>query len=112
MLRDLFPRHHARYEKSQFGSELAEFAVWLAAQGHRRHPLRQHLHRVREALGHSDRFESGGPFDEAELREAFVVSGAPSSTAYLYRRKVLPDRASVRRRALCMIRLFLAEIIS
>jgi len=85
MLRDLFPRHHARYEKSQFGFELAEFAVWLAAQGHRRHPLRQHLHRVREALGHSDRFESGGPFDEAELREAFVVSGAPSSTAYLYR---------------------------
>ena len=85
MLRDLFPRHHERYEKSRFGAELAEFAVWLAVQGHRRHPLRLHLHRVREALGQSDRFESGGLFDEAELREAFIVSGVPKAAAYLYR---------------------------
>lgn len=84
MLHDLFPRHHGRYENSRFGAELAEFAVWLTAQGHHRHPLRLHLHRVREALGHSDRFQSGEPFDEAELREAFVVSGVPKSTASLY----------------------------
>ncbi len=85
MLRDLFPRHHERYENSRFGTELEAFAIWLANQGHLRHPSRLHLHRVREVLGHSDQFEPGAAFHEADLRHAFVVSGVPASQAYLYR---------------------------
>jgi len=84
MLRNLFPRHHERYEKSRFGAELTAFAVWLTEQGHLRHPLRLHLHRVREVLGRSNRFESGAMFNEADLQEAFVVSGVRRSQAYLY----------------------------
>jgi hypothetical protein len=47
MLQDLFPRDHRRYEGSRFGAELEALNDWLAAQGHLRHPLRLHLHRVR-----------------------------------------------------------------
>ena len=46
MLQDLFPRDHRRYEGSRL-ADLEAFADWLAAQGHLRHPLRLHLHRVR-----------------------------------------------------------------
>jgi integrase len=81
MLRDLFPRHYERYEKSRFGAELETFAIWLAEQGHLRYPLRLHLHRVREVLGRSDRFHPGAAFHEADLRQAFVV---PGPCAYLY----------------------------
>ena len=81
MLRDLFPRHHARYEGSCCGAELEAFAGWLQAEGHLRHPLRLHLRRAREVLNRSDRFLSGSTFGEAELREAFIVSGPD---AYLY----------------------------
>jgi integrase/recombinase XerD len=84
MLRDLFPRRHERYEKSRFGAELAAFAVWLTEQGHLRHPLRGHLRRVRQVLGRSDRCQPGAMFHEADLRQAFVVSGVPGSQAYLY----------------------------
>jgi len=84
MLRDLFPRHHERYEKSRFGAELGAFAVWLAEQGHLRHPLRLHLRRVRYVLGRSAQFEPGARFFEADLRQAFVVPGVPGSQAYLY----------------------------
>jgi integrase/recombinase XerD len=82
MLHDLFPRHHARYERSRCGAELEAFAGWLAEQGHLRHPLRLHLHRVKEVLDRSDRFQSGTMFREADLREAFVVAG-PSAYMYL-----------------------------
>ena len=81
MLHDLFPRHHERYEKSRFGVELEAFAVWLATQGHLRHPLRLHLRRVREVLGCSDQFLPGAMFHEGDLQEAFVVS---RPEAYLY----------------------------
>lgn len=81
MLRDLFPRHHERYEKSRCGAELEAFACWLAEQGHLRHPLRLHLRRVRKVLDQSDRYRSGATFNEIDLREAFVVSGPE---AYLY----------------------------
>lgn len=81
MLRDIFPRHYQRYERSRCGPELELFACWLVEQGHLRHPLRLHLHRARKVLDRSDRFRSGSMFSEADLREAFVVSG-PS--AYLY----------------------------
>jgi integrase/recombinase XerD len=81
MLQDLFPRDHRRYECSRCGAELEAFACWLVEQGHRRHPLRLHLHRAREALGRSHRFRSGAMFREADLREAFVVPGA---SAYMY----------------------------
>ncbi|WP_157866077.1 hypothetical protein [Mesorhizobium japonicum] len=83
MLRDLFPRHHKRYEKSQFCGELAAFAGWLTEQGHLRHPLRLHLYRVREALGRSDRLQPGAVFHEADVRQAFVVSGVSAQTKYL-----------------------------
>jgi integrase len=83
MLRDLFPRHHKRYEKSQFCAELAAFAGWLTEQGHLRHPLRLHLCRVREALGRSDRLQPGAVFHEADVRQAFVVSGVSEQTKYL-----------------------------
>ena len=81
MLRDLFPRHHERYERSCCGAELEAFAEWLAVHGHLRHPLRLHLHRAREVLDRSERFRSGSLFREADLREAFIVPGA---AAYLY----------------------------
>lgn len=81
MLRDLFPRHHERYESSRCGAELEAFAGWLEAQGHLRHPLRVHLHRAREVLNRSDRFQSATLFSEEALREAFIVSGPE---AYLY----------------------------
>jgi integrase/recombinase XerD len=81
MLRDLFPRHHERYEGSRCGAELEAFAEWLEAQGHLRHPLRLHLRRAREVLNRSDRFRSGTLFREVDLREAFIISGPE---AYLY----------------------------
>jgi integrase/recombinase XerD len=81
MLRDLFPRHHERYESSRCGTELEAFAGWLEAQGHLRHPLRLHLRRTREVLNRSDRFRSGTLFREVALREAFIISGPE---AYLY----------------------------
>jgi hypothetical protein len=59
MLRDLFPRYHARYERSRCGVELEAFAGWLEAQGHLRHPLRLHLRRAREVLNRSDQFNQG-----------------------------------------------------
>ena len=63
MLQDLFPRDHKRYEESRFGAELEAFASWLVAQGHLRHPLRLHLHRVRAVLEGCDRFQTGGTFN-------------------------------------------------
>lgn len=84
MLVDIFPRDHRRYKNSRFGTELEAFAVWLTEQGHLRHPLRLHLHRARKALGFLDQHQSGAAFHEAELRQAFVVSGVSESEAYLY----------------------------
>jgi integrase len=81
MLQDLFPRDHRRYEESRFGAELEALADWLAVQGHLRHPLRLHLHRVRKVLDGSDRFQPGRMFKEEDLRQAFVV---PGPGAYLY----------------------------
>jgi hypothetical protein len=81
MLRDLYPRHHRQYEGSRCGAELEAFASWLEEQGHLRHPLRLHLYRARQALDHSDRFQSGSVFKEDDVREAFVVSGTDT---YLY----------------------------
>ena len=80
MLRDLFPRDHRKYEESRYGSELELFAVWLDQEGHLRHPLRLHLHRVKSVLERSKGLRSGPLFDEERLRQAFIVSG-PS--AYL-----------------------------
>lgn len=81
MLQDLFPRDHGKYEESRFGGELEAFADWLAAQGHLRHPLRLHLHRVRTVLDGCERFQPGRMFKEEDLRQAFIV---PGPGAYLY----------------------------
>jgi integrase/recombinase XerD len=81
MLRDLFPRHHERYEGSRCWAELEAFAGWLEAQGHLRHPLRLHLRRARKVLNRSDRFRSGTLFREVDLQESFIISGPE---AYLY----------------------------
>jgi len=75
MLQDLFPRDHRRYEGSRFGSELEALADWLAAQGHLRHPLRLHLHRVRKVLDGCDGFQPGQLFKEEDLLQAFTVPG-------------------------------------
>ena len=83
MLRDLFPRHHERYEKSRFGTELVAFAGWLTEQGHLRHPLRLHLYRAREVLDGSDRFRPGMAFNEADVQQAFAVSGVFTEAKYL-----------------------------
>ena len=82
MLQDLFPRDHKRYDGSRFGAELEAFADWLATQGHLRHPLRLHLHRVRRVLDGCDRFRPGGVFKEEDLRHAFIVPG-PGAYEYL-----------------------------
>ena len=81
MLQDLFSRDHGKYEASRFGAELEAFADWLGAQGHLRHPLRLHLHRVRKVLDGCDRFQPGRMFKEEDLRQAFIV---PGRGAYLY----------------------------
>src|SRR5260221_263365 len=81
MLRDLYPRHHRRYEESRCGAELEAFTDWLEEQGHLRHPLRSPLSRVRQVLDRSDRFRSGALFREGDLWEGFIVSGPG---AYLY----------------------------
>lgn len=81
MLNDIFPRAHARYERSRFGAELDSFAIWLVKQGHLRHPLRLHLFRAKHVLDRSDRFLSGSMFRELDLQEAFIVEGPE---AYLY----------------------------
>ena len=81
MLQDLFPKDHKRYQSSRFAAELEAFAEWLAAQGHLRHPLRLHLHRVRNVLDGCDRFGPGGMFKEEDLRQAFIVQ---RSDTYLY----------------------------
>ena len=81
MLNDIFPRDHARYERSRFGAELASFAIWLVKQGHLRHPLRLHLFRAKHVLDRSDCFQSGSMFRELDLQEAFIVEGPE---AYLY----------------------------
>ena len=82
MLRDLFPRDHGRYEGSRFCAELEALAGWLTAQGHLRHPLRLHLHRVRKVLDGCDRFRPGWMFKEEDLRQAFIVPG-PGAYEYL-----------------------------
>jgi integrase/recombinase XerD len=81
MLTEIFPRHHARYEQSRFGSELDLFANWLVDQGHLRHPLRLHLFRVKQVLDRFEGFQPGSMLREVDLQAAFVVEG-PS--AYLY----------------------------
>ncbi len=70
-----------RYEESRFGAELKALAGWLAEQGHLRHPLRLHLHRVRKVLDGCDRFQSGRMFKEEDLRQVFIV---PGRSAYGY----------------------------
>jgi integrase/recombinase XerD len=82
MLQDLFPRDHRKYAGSRFGAELEALAEWLAGEGHRRHPLRLHLSRVRKVLDGCDRFQPGRMFKEEDLRRAFVVPG-PSAYEYL-----------------------------
>jgi integrase/recombinase XerD len=81
MLRVLFPRDHRSYEESRYGGELESFAIWLNQEGHLRHPLRLHLHRVKYVLEQAEELQSGPLFNEDRLRQAFIVSG-PS--AYLY----------------------------
>jgi integrase/recombinase XerD len=81
MLRDLFPRDHQRYERSRCGADLEAFACWLVEQGHLRHPLCLHLHRAREALDRSHRFQSKAMFRDVDVREAFVF---PGPSAYMY----------------------------
>ncbi len=81
MLRVFCPRHHRRYEQSRFSGEFSSFATWLHEKGHLRAPARGHLYRLRLVLEQSDQFVPGQAVGEAELREAFAVSG---SAAYLY----------------------------
>ena len=81
MLDVIFPRDHARYERSHCGPELDLFARWLVEQRHLLHPLRLHLFRAGEALDRLDRFQSGSMFREVDLQEAFVVEGPD---AYLH----------------------------
>ena len=81
MLDVIFPRDHARYERSRCGPELDLFARWLVEQRHLLHPLRLHLFRAGEALDRLDRFQSGSMFREVDLQEAFVVEGPD---AYLH----------------------------
>ena len=81
-MQNLFPRGHKRYEGSRFGVELEAFADWLAAQGHLRHPLRLHLHRVWKVFDGCDRFQPGRMFKEEDLRQAFIVPG-PGAYEYL-----------------------------
>lgn len=82
LLRDLYSRNLDRYTGSRYREELESFAVWLVEHGHLRHPLRLHLHRVKQVLEGSDGFQPGTLFNEEQLRQAFIVSG-PSAYMYL-----------------------------
>src|SRR5690349_13282470 len=81
MLRDLFPRDHAKYVDSRFGGELESFARWLEENGHLRHPLRLHLRRAKYVLERSKEIDPGPLFNEERLRQAFIIAGPD---AYLH----------------------------
>jgi integrase/recombinase XerD len=81
MLQDLCRRRRYLYEQSRFAVELEAFACWLTGQGHLRHPARGHLYRTKQALDRLNRVQPGGPFNEQDLQEVFVV---PGPSAYLY----------------------------
>ncbi len=73
MLKTLYPRYHDRYEGSRFAIELEEFAEWLRDQGYSRHCMRGHLYRLKKALEGFKRFNPGGIFCDADLRDAFAL---------------------------------------
>jgi integrase/recombinase XerD len=77
MLRDLFPKRHARYERSLSVEDLDAFASWLHARGYSRHSARGHVFRLRQTL---DRIGGASPrtnFTSEELDQAFAGAGDP-----------------------------------
>lgn len=77
MLRDLFPKRHARYEQSLFAEDLDAFAGWLHERGYSRHSARGHVYRLRQRLDRSKGLLPGATFSTDELGQAFVGDGDP-----------------------------------
>jgi integrase/recombinase XerD len=50
MLKDLFPKVHARYATSANGDLLGEFAAWLISAGYTRRATRGHVRRLKQSL--------------------------------------------------------------
>jgi site-specific recombinase XerD len=50
MLKDLFPRDHARYAASVNGQLLGDFAAWLVSLGYARHAAQGHVRRLKQTL--------------------------------------------------------------
>ena len=50
MVRTLFPRSGAKYERSRFGREINDFCRWLQQAGYSKHNIRGHLRRLYKVL--------------------------------------------------------------
>lgn len=75
MLRDLFPKRHARYQRSPFVEDLDAFASWLHARGYSRDSACGHVFRVKQALDRSAGLLPGASFASKHLDRAFAGEG-------------------------------------
>lgn len=75
MLRDLFPKRHARYQRSPFVEDLDAFASWLHARGYSRDSACGHVFRVKQALDRSAGLLPGARFASKHLDRAFAGGG-------------------------------------
>lgn len=83
MLRETFPRGHARYEQCRAAEELERFGAWLVAAGYSRYCVRGHLFRLRDALGRSPAADL--IYTVVQLRRAFGTRVIRTRRSMLYR---------------------------
>lgn len=71
MLRTLFRRSGAKYERSQFGREMNDFCLWLQQTGYCRANIRGHLHRLFKVLTRSRKLEPDDTRSSVVLHRVF-----------------------------------------
>jgi integrase/recombinase XerD len=77
MLHDLFPKRHARYERSPFVEDLDAFAGWLYARGYSQHSARGHVFRLKETFSRMAGLSPGSTLRSEDLERAFSGTGDP-----------------------------------
>ena len=70
MLRQLFVRHHARYERSPYAEDLTAFACWLDQAGYKARYIQRLLFRVKQSLEKSFA-PLGAAFTQSDLDRTF-----------------------------------------
>jgi len=85
MLSHLFPRGHARYERSRFVQDLADFSAWLEATGYSRQCSRGHLFRLWDSLERFDAAMPGATYTVPLLQLAFGTRRIRTRRSMLYR---------------------------